>query len=241
MALFNFPTVQETMDKYFPPGDHPYRHYEQAIDDLVNEDTAVLDIGCGRTAPVLKKYLGRAKRLVGVEVIPFTEQIEGIELYTHDIVDMSSIEDNSIDLAFCRSVMEHIFEPEDAYKEIFRILKPGGKFIFLTANFYDYASIIAHIIPNRFHAAIVKKTEGREEEDTFPTAYTCNTKGKVYKLAKDEGFNVFEFKYTGQYPCYFLFNRYLFWIGTQYEMFLRRFKSLSFLQGWIYAILQKPQ
>ncbi len=240
MSLFNFPSVQETMDKYFPSGDHPYRYYEKEIDDLINEETTILDIGCGRTAPVLKKYLGRAKRLIGTEVISFTEEIDGIELYTHDIVDMNSIESGSVDLVFCRSVMEHITEPEGAYKEVFRILKPGGRFIFLTANFYDYASIIAHITPNRFHSSIVKAVEGREEEDTFPTAYTCNTKTKITKLSNDVGFNISEFKYMGQYPCYFLFNRYLFWAASIYELFLRRYKPLHSLQGWIYANLQKP-
>ena len=113
-------------------------------------------------------------------------------------------------------------------------------FIFLTANFYDYASIIAFLTPNRFHAKIVKAVEGREEEDTFPTAYTCNTKRKVLALANDAGLEVAEFKYMGQYPCYLLFNRFLFWLGTMYELFLRRFKSLHFLQGWIFATLQKP-
>lgn len=241
MAVINFPSVPETMNKYFPTGDHPYRYYEEQIDKLINEETTILDIGCGRTAPVLKKYLGRAKKLIGTEVIPFTEQIEGIELYTHDIVDMKSIKSSSVDLVFCRSVMEHITEPFGAYKEVFRILKPGGQFIFLTANFYDYASIIAHITPNKYHAAIVKAVEGREDEDTFPTAYTCNTKRKIMELATETGFKIAEFKYMGQYPCYLLFNRVLFWLGSMYELFLRRFKSLHFLQGWIYATLQKPK
>ncbi len=241
MAFFNFPSVQETMDKYFPPSDHPYRYYDTVVENFVNQESTILDIGCGRTAPNLKKYLGRAKRLIGIEVIPFTETIDGIELYTHDIIDMSSVESDSVDVVFCRSVMEHITDADGAYKEVLRILKPGGRFVFLTANFYDYASIIAHIIPNRFHASIVKATEGREEEDTFPTAYACNTKRKVLSLCEEHGFDVAEFKYMGQYPCYFLFNKYLFWLGTKYELFLRRFKSLHFLQGWIFSTLQKPE
>lgn len=241
VTILKFPSVKETMETYFPSGDHPYRYYEDKINSLINKDTTILDIGCGRTAPVLKKFLGYAKKLIGIEVIPFTEKIEGIDLYNHNIVDMHSIDSDSVDVVFCRSVMEHITEPVGAYKEVFRILKPGGKFIFLTTNLYDYASIIAFIIPNRFHTKIVKAVEGREEEDTFPTAYTCNTKRKVLALANDAGFEVSEFKYMGQYPCYFLFSRYLFWLGSMYELFLRRFKSLHFLQGWIYATLQKPE
>jgi len=41
---------------------------------------------------------------------------------------------------------------------------------------WDYGTLVAYIIPNKYHARIVKKVEGRGEEDTFPTAYKTNTK-----------------------------------------------------------------
>jgi SAM-dependent methyltransferase len=38
--------------------------------------------------------------------------------------------DNSLDLFITQDVMEHVFEPEKAFKEIARVLKPGGAHIF---------------------------------------------------------------------------------------------------------------
>lgn len=38
--------------------------------------------------------------------------------------------DNSFDLFITQDVMEHIFDPEAAFKEIARVLKPGGAHIF---------------------------------------------------------------------------------------------------------------
>lgn len=38
--------------------------------------------------------------------------------------------DNSFDLFITQDVMEHIFDPEKAFKEIARVLKPGGAHIF---------------------------------------------------------------------------------------------------------------
>lgn len=38
--------------------------------------------------------------------------------------------DNSFDIFITQDVMEHIFEPEKAFKEIARVLKPGGAHIF---------------------------------------------------------------------------------------------------------------
>ena len=57
--------------------------------------------------------------------------------------------------------MEHNEDAESAFSEIFRILKHKGRYIFLTSNFSDYASLMAYVIPNRLHAKIVKWLEGR--------------------------------------------------------------------------------
>lgn len=43
-----------------------------------------------------------------------------------------TFEDNSIDLFITQDVMEHIFHPDRAFKEIARVLKPGGAHIFTT-------------------------------------------------------------------------------------------------------------
>src|SRR5690606_2256764 len=38
--------------------------------------------------------------------------------------------ENSFDLFITQDVMEHIFDPEKAFKEIARVLKPGGAHVF---------------------------------------------------------------------------------------------------------------
>src|SRR4030088_2258274 len=131
-----------------------------------------------------------------------------------------------------RSVMEHVTDPERVYGESYRVLKPGGHFIFLTANLWDYASIIASLIPNRFHPWIVSKTEGRAEHDTFPIAYRTNTRGAVNKWSQQAGFDVVSFRYLGQYPAYLTFNAFLFLLGTGYEKLIRKVRPFNFLLGW---------
>ena len=148
--------------------------------------------------------------------------------------------DASVDIAMARSVMEHVTDPERVYREMYRVLKPGGHFIFLTANLWDYASLIAKVIPNRFHPWIVRKTEGRAELDTFPVAYRTNTRRAVEKWARQAGFEVASFRYLGQYPSYFLFNSFLFLLATGYEKLIDKVRPLNFLQGWIFVTLRKP-
>ena len=230
--------AQRLKNKYFPQ-DHPYRIFEREVDGCLRPNHTLLDAGCGRTAPILEKYRNKACRLIGVDLVDFAPAAEGLELHHCDLSAMP-IEDNCVDVMMARSVMEHITDPARVYRESFRVLKPGGHFIFLTANLWDYASIIATVIPNRFHPWIVAKTEGRKEHDVFPIAYRTNTRGAVKKWADHAGFEIVSFRYLGQYPSYFMFNGFLFWLATGYEKLISRVPCLNFLQGWIFVTLRKP-
>src|SRR5688572_20272770 len=179
-------------DRLFP-GEHPYRIYEQEVARLLKPDHTLLDAGCGRTAPILSRFKGRAGKLIGVDLGDFTGAPEGLELHTCDLGKMP-LADESVDLAMARSVMEHVVDPDQVYREIHRVLKPGGQFVFLTANLWDYASIIALIVPNRFHPWIVARTEGRDESDTFPVAYRTNTRRAVERWAGRAGLEVVSFR-----------------------------------------------
>lgn len=230
--------AQRLKERYFP-GDHPYRIFEREVAGLLRSEHTLLDSGCGRTAPVLERFRGRARRLIGVDLVDFAPAAEGLELYRCDLASIP-IEDNCVDVMMSRSVMEHVTDPARVYGESYRVLKPGGHFTFLTANLWDYASIIAKLVPNRFHPWIVSKTEGREEHDVFPVAYRTNTRSAVEKWAPQAGFEVVSFRYLGQYPSYFMFNGVLFLLGTAYEKTIAKIPALNFLQGWIFVTLRKP-
>lgn len=48
----------------------------------------------------------------------------------HEDVRSTSFPDDYFDFVFSSDVLEHVPHPEHAFREIFRILKPGGRFIF---------------------------------------------------------------------------------------------------------------
>ena len=230
--------AQRLKDKHFTQ-DHPYQIFEREVEAYLDPAHTLLDAGCGRTAPILAKYRGKARRLIGVDLVEFDPGVEGLELYHCDLGAIP-LEDGCVDVMMARSVMEHVTDPARVYSEIYRVLKPGGHFIFLTANLWDYASIIAALVPNRFHPWIVSKTEGRAEHDVFPVAYRTNTRGAVNKWARHAGFEIVSFRYLGQYPSYFMFNGFLFLLATGYEKLIDKVSALNFLQGWIFVTLRKP-
>lgn len=230
------------LTRYYSGAVHPYKRFERHVDDLVVREgvRVLLDAGCGRTVPVLRKYLGRVGRLIGVELVDFTDVPPGIETYNADLGHLP-LDDGSVDLIMSRSVFEHLADPQAVYAEFARVLSPGGRVVFLTANIWDYGTMIARLVPNRLHARVVKMTEGRAEEDTFPTQYKTNSRGAVERLAQRAGLRIDAFEYLNQYPNYFMFNGVLFFLGTMYERLTSRFEALRFLRGWILVTLVKPR
>lgn len=230
--------AERLKSKYFRE-EHPYRIFEREIEQHVNPGTTLLDAGCGQTAPLLRKFAGRAGRLIGVDRAEPALRQAGMELFAGDLAAIP-LPDSSVDVVVSQSVMEHLTDPASVYSEIYRVLRPAGHFLFLTANLWDYASIIASVVPNRFHPWIVARTEGRAERDVFPVAYRTNTRWAVRKHAAQAGFELTSFRYLGQYPSYFMFNGGLFLLATAYQKLIRRVSWLNLLQGWLLVTLRKP-
>ena len=225
--------------RYYANSPHPYKLFERAVEARLSADAVLLDAGAGRTVPVLRKYLGRVRRLIGVELVAFTDVPAGIETHHTDLAHLP-LPDGVVDIIISRSVFEHLADPQAVYAEFSRVLRPGGVVIFLTANMWDYGTLIARLVPNRFHARIVAKVEGRAAEDTFPTEYRTNTRRDVERLALRAGLKIDAFEYLSQYPNYLMFNGALFFIGTCFEKLISRIDALRILRGWILVTLRKP-
>ena len=116
--------VQAIIDRHFPSRTHPYRIFEETILHHLQPSYTVLDIGCGRRAPNLVKLKGQAKFLIGLDMVDFEINEPGLVLLTGSICEMNGIGSNSIDIAYSRSVMEHIEDAETAFTGAFRVSMP---------------------------------------------------------------------------------------------------------------------
>lgn len=231
--------VDALRERWFGADVHPYRLLEARVAATLAPGATLLDAGCGRTAPVLTKFRAQAGRLVGIDLVEFAPDIAACELYRRNLAD-TALEDGCVDVIYSRSVFEHLDDPAAVLGEFRRILRPGGRCLVLTASLWDYATLIARLVPNRFHAGIVERTEGRAREDVFPTRYRCNTRRAVGRHAAATGLAVDRFEYVGQYPGYFAFRPLLFSLAARYELMLRRHRRLRPLLGWILFELVKP-
>jgi SAM-dependent methyltransferase len=237
------PSLTERLkEKFYGDREHPYQTFERLIRESVTPRTVLLEAGCGRGAETLRRLAPKVRTAIGIDLVDFSSPVRGPAVYLckNDVCEIA-LRDASVDVVVARSVMEHLVRPDAAYAEVARVLKPGGRFLFLTPQLWDYGSACARVIPNRFHPYVVKKVEGRDEQDTFPVHYRTNTVAAIRRLAARHGFRVESARHLNQYPCYLMFNPLLFLLGTAYERVTSRWEALRGLRGWLLIGLRKVQ
>jgi SAM-dependent methyltransferase len=233
--------VARCLPRWFPIENHPFIRFERHIGSRVTEGAVLLDAGCGHTAELAKRFSEQAARTIGIDVTDFDPDLRGAGItVVSGLLDAIPLADNSVDLIVARAVVEHLPDPLTVFREIRRVLKPGGRFIFLTPNAYHYASVVARLVPNRFHAAIENQVEHRPERDTFPVHYCANTMAQVQRHASAAGLEVSMSEYAGQYPGYLVFSFPLFVLGSLYEKAIEKLESLAWLRRWLLVEFRKP-
>ncbi len=98
-------------------------------------DYKCLDIGCGN-GRFIHSMNSLGWKFEGVEFSPVAVKIchkAGLSVFEGELKD-AGFPDNSFDIISARHLIEHIPDPKSLFKEISRILKPGGDFIIRTPN-----------------------------------------------------------------------------------------------------------
>jgi len=218
----------------------PYRVYSDACERLSSNASAVLDVGCGRTIPVLSKLsLPKGALSVGIDLVAsFDPPPESTaQLFRADCTSLP-FDEEAFDLVVSRSVLEHLEHPEAAFAELYRVLRPGGHAVILTPNWWDYVSLGSSLVPNRLHPWLVGRMTGRAEDDTFPTRYRANTTTRLAKLADNVGLRVVSLELPREHPHYLQFNVLAYTVGLLYEQTVQRWCRK--LRPWILATFQRP-
>lgn len=103
----------------------------------VDQDATIIDLGAG--VSFLPYYLKEKLGLQNITAVDYDKSLNGlyekvnekigdsITFQSGDMRNLSNIADESVDFAYSVSVLEHTDSYPTVLKEVYRILKPGGK------------------------------------------------------------------------------------------------------------------
>ena len=103
------------------------RQIEQVVGTLVGKDVA--DVGCGYEADFMRSVLDEVGTATLVDVslapdLPSTPRCARSRGCCP--TPWTQIDDASLDVVLCMSVIEHLWEPDQTLAHFHRVLRPGG-------------------------------------------------------------------------------------------------------------------
>lgn len=197
MKLINFCLrITNKINRFLiPQSKYSQDLYEEVLFENIREGFSWLDIGCGHKVlsdwrlAQEKELVKRCDRVVGVdpdgEAIKKHKTIK--EVYKSDSNQLE-FSDNTFDVVTANMVMEHLDQPLVMLKEVHRVLKPGGIFIFHTPNLRGHIAFLSNFIPSFITKKLVYFLTGRREDDVYPTFYKANTLKQIEELAETSNF-----------------------------------------------------
>jgi SAM-dependent methyltransferase len=166
-----------------------------------------LDLGCGHDflpdwmPPEDRRLDLGGWNSVGIDLDRASLRRHGnLQLRVHGDVERLPFADECFNLVTANMVVEHVREPEFLFREIARVLAPGGTVVLHTPNVAGYTTVLARMIP----ASLVSRTAalllGRKSEDVYPTFYRANSETALRLLAAKNALRVKTFGYVLSSP-----------------------------------------
>lgn len=130
--------VYNEKDKPFT--DYPSKMIKYLIKKYnITEESKVLELGCGR-GEFLNEFYNNNMISYGVDISSYAkEKFPHLNISSVDMLKNSlPYPDNSFDVIYSKSFVEHFYYPEKIFQEAYRVLKKGGRIITLTPEWKYY-------------------------------------------------------------------------------------------------------
>ena len=199
----------------------------------------VLDAGCGFQYGLVVQYRDR------LWSVGFDADIETVaknrDLDARAVADCSRIplKDASVDLIFCRFVLEHLADPPAALREFARVLRPGGVVVMTTVNSLNPAMWSVRLVPAWLRTLVRSASFGQEVGKNAPTFYRANTEEQIRSLAEAQGLTDARALYFPTFVWYWRFATPLLAGFTWINRVLDQLR-LTRLYGGILVTARKP-
>lgn len=160
--------MKKYLEVTYSEHDKPFTNYPSVLAKYVfrrfrlKKGDSLLDTGTGR-AEMLNAFRAIGVKAVGCDLEAPPTGMTNFEVKEFDMTkELFPYEDNRFDVVFSKSVLEHIYDPKNYLREIYRILSPGGVFVFFTPDwrsqfmtFYDESTHVHAYTPLSAKDALV--------------------------------------------------------------------------------------
>ncbi|HQE91869.1 MAG TPA: class I SAM-dependent methyltransferase [Anaerolineae bacterium] len=202
--------VEDRLERYrrhyaaLRPGwEHATARYQQWVAAHLTADSHILDLGCGRGGVV--ERLGTTGQWIGCD-----PDWRSLKEHRHTQLLRSQASSERLpfaaatfDVVVASWVLEHLPCPTLTFGEVARVLRPGGRFFFLTPNLRHplprLSQWLARLktLQKKFTAAFYR----RASADTFPVHYHANTVEDIARLAARSGLRLIQMEWVAD-PSY---------------------------------------
>jgi SAM-dependent methyltransferase len=145
------------------------------------------------------------------------------------------------DLCVSDYVLEHIEDTAEHFREVARVLRPGGKYCFRTPNLLHYVAMASHLLPHSVHVKLANRMRGvgPEGHDPYPTFYRANTAGQLRKLCRAAGLQIEELRMVEKEPSYGRQGAVFFFPMMAYERAVNGIAALQGFRANIFGVVVK--
>ncbi len=133
------------------PGIHDkfYRHLTSLLKGF--SSPLILDMGAGH-GYLVKKLFDNGFKVQAADLFPEYYYFDKVPCTRADLTKPLPFADQSFDVLIAVEVMEHITSHASLFNEAFRILKPGGLFLFTTPNILSLKSRFRFLFTGFFYS-----------------------------------------------------------------------------------------
>lgn len=204
-----------------PGWEHATARFQRWIAVRLTPGSRVLDLGCGRGGVV--ERLGVTGQWCGCDPdLCSLEEHRAVGLPRSQVLsERLPFADAVFDIVIASWVLEHLAEPGRTFAEVARVLRPGGRFFFLTPNRdHPIPRVSAWLARLRaLQAPLVTAIYRRAAADTFPVHYRANTFAALERLGTQTGLRLVQLEWVDD-PSYFVLADAVFALAVCLETLL---------------------
>lgn len=169
------------------------KKFQEILRESGGEVEKVLDAGCGHGNYIIDEFRRKINWAVGVDLAPeFTAKNICLDEILYFDLAALPFANNSFDICFSLWALEHLPDPQAVLREIYRVIKPGGYFLFVTPNRRSLLIWLRASLNYGLTRKWVSLVYGRKEGDVFPVYYRANEEKFLKRLLKEIGFGEVE-------------------------------------------------